>query len=79
MVRSHWISEAAWEWYPVGEYGQHHRWRSMRRYPTALTDKGGRGTRICIEPHLAGRVLVQSRLPRRVRPAWRRGGGRLRR
>ena len=67
------------EWYPVVEYGQHHRWRSLRRYPTALTDKGGWGNLICVEPHLAGRVLVQAHLPRRVRAAWRRAAGRLRR
>jgi hypothetical protein len=67
------------EWYPVVEYGQHHRWRSIRRYPTALTDKGGWGNLICVEPPLAGSVLKQARLAPRVQSAWRRAGGRLRR
>jgi hypothetical protein len=67
------------EWYPVVEYGQHHRWRSLRRYPTTLSDKAGWGNLICVEPELAKRVFMQARLPRRVWAAWLRAARRLRR
>lgn len=67
------------EWYPVVEYGRHHQWRSVRRYPTALADKRGWGNLICIEPTLADQVLAQARLANRLSLAWRRAAGRLRR
>ena len=34
------------EWYPVVEYGQQHRWRSLRPYPVELADPDGWGNLI---------------------------------
>jgi FkbM family methyltransferase len=50
------------EWHPVVEYGQQHRWRSIRRHPTALADPAAWGNLIAVEPSDAGRTLHIARL-----------------
>ena len=49
------------EWFPVVEYGQRHRWRSLRRYPTPLRDPKAWGNLICVEPRLEPLVVRQAR------------------
>ena len=38
------------EWYPIVRYGITHRWRSLRKYPCALTDPAGWGNFIAVRP-----------------------------
>ena len=42
------------EWYPVVEYGRRLRWRSIREYPTPLTDPRGWGNLIAVIPSDVG-------------------------
>jgi FkbM family methyltransferase len=37
------------EWFPVVEYGQRHRWRSIRRYPVRLSDPRSWGNLIAVD------------------------------
>lgn len=51
------------EWWPVVEYGGIHAWRSIRRYPSPLTDPNGWGNLIAVQPGLS---KVALRLARRA-------------
>ena len=44
------------EWHPVVEYGQQHRWRSLRPYPTELADPGAWGNLIATDSVIANRL-----------------------
>jgi len=37
------------EWFPVVEYGQRHRWRSIRQYPVRLADPASWGNLIAVD------------------------------
>lgn len=50
------------EWWPVIEYGASHRWRSFRRYPTALDDDDGWGNLLACDPRLADRTMRAAQL-----------------
>lgn len=49
------------EWYPIVEYGQQHRWRSVYRYPGRLADSAGWGNLIAVDPAEADRALGLAR------------------
>jgi FkbM family methyltransferase len=44
------------EWWPVVEYGQKHRWRGFRRYPSELEDRDGWGNLIAVDKDLTEAV-----------------------
>jgi FkbM family methyltransferase len=67
------------EWHPVVEYGQRHRWRSVRRYPTTLADPRAWGNLLGVEPVLAGMALAHANWASRVRLQGRRAAALLRR
>jgi FkbM family methyltransferase len=57
------------EWFPVEEYGSHHRWRRLFRYPDAIPDVSAWGNVIALQPRLvrpARRAFRRAQLRRRV-------------
>ena len=67
------------EWYPVVEYGQQHRWRTIRRYPVELSDARAWGNLIGVDPPVVTDVLAQAAKVNRLRSRARRLVGALRR
>lgn len=55
------------EWYPVVEYGQRHRWRSLRRFPARLQDPHAWGNLIAIQPGVRGELPHMAAWHRRFR------------
>jgi len=53
------------EWYPVVEYGRRHRWRSIREYPTRLSDPTGWGNLIAVRP--ADAEMLKRQIARQTR------------
>ena len=50
------------EWKPVVEYGQHHDWMDVRRWPVELHDPSGWGNFIGVSPEMVNRVKRQVRI-----------------
>ena len=65
------------EWYPIVEYGQRHRWRSLRQYPVALANPNGWGNLIAVDQGLAAEVSRYARWPSRFRALAHRARARL--
>ena len=67
------------EWYPVVEYGQHHRWRSLRRYPVALEDPDAWGNLVAVDHEVADAVMRHAGWFRRVQARSYRAMRKMRR
>jgi FkbM family methyltransferase len=60
------------EWHPVVEYGQRHRFRRLRKYPTTLKDDNAWGNVIAVAPTLLFlRLHARFRLTHFMIHAWR--------
>ncbi len=44
------------EWHPIVEYGTVHRWKAIRKYPSAEIDDAGWGNLVAVQPQHAGTV-----------------------
>jgi FkbM family methyltransferase len=58
------------EWAPIVEYGRHHRWRRLMRYPADVPD-GSWGNLIAVEPRLLSQVEKTGRSAAALMPMHR--------